>query len=161
MMPQLFTENSADFASVNDSAAQHPLGTLAWNYNSTYKSWQLLRYIQVTGAIAGTAYAVCTIGDAYGTVTPDRDSDQLAADQFGGVLLGGVTADYYGWVVVGGIAVCQGDGAENAGESVICHTVDSQMDTMAATEEDHVFGTCLLDATTSANDVPVQLKTMI
>ncbi len=161
MMPQVFVESQEEFASVNDVAALHDLGTLAWNYNSTYKSWQLLRYVQLTGAVAAAVGSVATIGDAYGTVTVDRDSDQIAADQFGGAALGTITADYYGWFCVGGICLCQTDDAVNAGESVICHGTDKECDTMAAGEEDHAFGTALTDATTAAPNVTVQLKTML
>ena len=156
--PQVFVDSSAQLASVNDASALHPQGTLCWDYSSTYKSWRLMKYVQLTGAVAGTAGAVCRIGDAYGTVTADINDDQLSTESFGGVCLGTVTIDYYCWVCVGGIAPCTGDAVVNAGESVVpAAAVDGQMDTMAGTEEDHVFGVALVDATTAAPTVPVYI----
>jgi len=156
--PQVFVESSAALASVNDAAAQHDLGTLCWNYNSTFKSWQLLRYVQLQGAVAATAGAVSTLSTSFGVVTVDRDSDQLSATCFGGAFLGAVTADYYGWVVVGGVADCTTDNAVAAGDFVVPHTVDKQCDTMADGEEEQVFGVAVEAATTAAPTIAVHIQ---
>ena len=159
MMPQVFVESQAEFASVNEAAATHDLGTLAWNYNSTYKSWQLLKYVQMVGAVTGAEGGVCCVGDSYGTVTPDINSDQISATTFGGALLGVVTVDYYCWVCVGGTALCTGDNVNAAGEYVVnAAAVDLQMDTMADGEEEQVFGIVLVAATTAAPTVPVSIR---
>ena len=78
---------------------------------------------------------------------------------FGGVLLGAVTVDQYCWCCVGGTIDCTGDAEVNAGESVVpAAAVDGQMDTMASTEEDHVFGVALEDATTAAPTIAVRIN---
>lgn len=158
MFPQTFVESQTAFSSVNDASPLHPLGTLAWDYDSTWKSWRLLRYVQCQGAVAAAAGSVSTLSTSFGVVTVDRDSDQVAADQFGGVFLGTVTADYYGWVCIYGVADCTTDAVVNAGESVIPHTVDKQCDTMAAGEEDHVFAVAMEDATTAAPTVACHIR---
>jgi hypothetical protein len=49
----------------------------------------------------------------------------------------------YVWVQVGGVATVRSDGSVAAGEAVIGHTVDGEVDTMADGEEELVVGFAL------------------
>jgi len=157
-MPMVFTESSAALASVNDATQQHPLGTLAWNYDSTFKSWQLLKYVLLDGAASATAGSVATPSDqGYGRVSVDRNGDCLSATIFGGVFLGSVTYDRYGWVCVGGVADVQTTGTETLGPCKV-HSVDSQCTQFADGTEELVFGDLIEESTTSAATVACQIR---
>ena len=155
--PQVFVESSAALASTNDASEQHALGTLAWNYNSTFKSWQLLKYVLLDGAVSATAGSVATPSSAgYGRVSVDRDNDQLSATIFGGVFLGAVTYDQYGWVCVGGICDVATAGTDTLGPCKVSGTDKLATQFTDGTEE-LVFGDFIEEPTTANTVVATKI----
>lgn len=106
----------------------------------------LYRYIQFKDAVAYVAGHVLAWANATGTaVTNDRAGGGNIGIQAAGIATRVHTQDYYGFMLVQGWHTSVlGDGSVGAGESVVLDTgVDGGADTMAAGEEDEVFGMAL------------------
>lgn len=140
-VPQMFTENNSDaFTAVNDENARHDLGTTARVYDSTY-GWRTYAYYKVADAVNVTAGMVVCYSTTMGNVTPDI-SGGTSTGGAAGVALGSVTATYHGWFVVGKgdyVLVNTDGGVAAAGEFLVPHSVDGEVDTMADGEEEQVF----------------------
>ena len=130
-----------DPATANHSEPEFRLGEYFAQEGKIYK------YVQFKDAVTYAAGHVCTPANSDGTaVTNDRaGGSDIGENKFAGVALLAMTQNYYGFVQVGGVASVLGDGSVAAGESVIPDSADGKADTMAAGEEDHVFGVALED----------------
>lgn len=138
----------------NDATAQQQVGVLAMDgLGNVY------RYVLINAADA----IDCADGQVVymqSTSTYDVSADQSAA--LGarpiGVGIGEITAGQYGWVMVAGIhdAILT-DGGVAVGEFLIGHTVDGEVDTMAAGEEHLVIGQALSTDSGSPESTPAKI----
>lgn len=137
--PPMLVEDPSTF----DTSAADPeltLGGVYWYGGDAY------RYVQFLDAVAYTANHLCTWANATGTaVTNDRAGGSDVGElKPAGIATRVHTQNYYGFIQITGVADVLCDGSVAAGESVIPHaTTDGMADTMAGTDEDHVFGVAL------------------
>jgi hypothetical protein len=126
-----------------DSVPMEKLGAVVTLPNSDgYMNTYM--YVKFVDAVTYAAGHVLTWANAAGTsVTNDRSGGASLSLGPAGVAIAIMTANSYGWMQVGGVATCLGDGSVAAGESVVPDTTDGKADTMAAGEEDLVFGIAL------------------
>lgn len=137
----------------NDSTAQEQLGAIRYEYSSTDSCMKKYMYIKYE---AGTADVAAAKGDVLlwsGTTgyTVTKDESDEEDNMFAGVAIGTITDAYYAWIQVGGF--CNKvftDAGVSAHDALVPHTTDGEADTMAAGEEDHVFGVALADDTTTS-----------
>ena len=116
--------------------------------------WAAYKYVQYLDAVTYIAGQVMCWADTAGTkVTNDRSGGTGIGTGLepAGIGLAVYTQNYYGFMQIAGNALVIGDGSVAAGDFVVSHTVDGQMDTMADGEEEQVFGIAL-DADSTAND---------
>jgi len=127
-------------STVNDAAATFVVGQIYDDAGFLY------RYVQFVDAVAYAAGHVLAWANTTRTaVTNDRAGGSAVGIRTAGICLATMTQNYYGFILVNGYyATVLGDGSVAAGESVVLDTgVDGGADTMAAGEEDEVFGMCL------------------
>ena len=121
----------------------------------------LFRYIQVVdlATVNGSLLTYSTATSGFVGTTDRSGGTALAELKPIGVAMGVIAVNQYGFVMVCGThTAVLSDGAVVAGESVMPHaTTDGTMDTMAAGDEDHVFGVALANDTTTA---PVSIRLM-
>lgn len=143
----------------NDVSPKYTVGQVFEGTDSSGR-YAAYKYVQFLDAVAYIRGHVCAWGNATGTaVTNDRSGGSNVGIRTAGICLRVMTQNYYGFVQVAGIGLCLGDGSVAAGESVVLDTgVDGGADTMAAGEEDEVFGMAL-EADDTAND-PLTTSTL-
>lgn len=127
-------------STVNDSSTTFVLGQILDYQGNLY------RYVQFLDAVVYAAGHVCAWANATRTaVTNDRAGGSAIGIQTAGIALAAMTQNNYGFILVEGYyATVLGDGSVAVGESVVLDTgVDGGADTMAAGEEDEVFGMAL------------------
>jgi len=135
----------------NDSTAKEVLGMLRFHNDG-----RIYRYIRAEDqniAIGEVVYHASAVAEEW-EVSTDYSGGSSVAVKVAGVAIGTITDAYYGWVQVSGYCpMVRTDAGVAAGEALIGHTVDGEADTMAAGEENLVFGYALADdATINSQD---------
>lgn len=124
---------------------ERPLYDVGGTY---YWAGRYFRYFKFVDAVTYAAGHSVAHASANGTaVSNDRSGGSSIGDVPAGVCLRAMTQNHYGFVQVSGwgLVPLLTDGGVVAGDALVLHTVDGQVDTMADTEENEVFAWALAD----------------
>jgi hypothetical protein len=137
------------------ATAMHPLGSLFFDF-ATGKAY---RYVEGDAALINDALAAneaLTWMDDGWEVTNDM-SVGLGVVAPAGVAISAIGEGEFGWIQVGGKATINTDGGVSAGEALVIHSVDGEVDTMAAGEEHQVFAVATADDSGTAVNLVVRV----
>lgn len=141
----------------NDASPVHKPGQLLFHANGN-----IYRYVQI---LEGTAAVAVKAGDVAYYSSTDKTivnidlSDVATNVQAAGIIQAVVTDTYYGWILVSGdyATVNTDGGVAAAGEALVGHSVDGEVDTFADGEEEQVVGVSLA-ADDASDDVPAIIR---
>ena len=142
-----------DIETANHANPKYTVGQVFEGTDSSgrYACW---KYVQYKDGVTYIRGQVMNWANAAGTaVTNDRaGGSAITANHTAGIGCAVYTQNYYGFMQVAGDVLVIGDGSVAAGDYVVAHTVDGQMDTMATGDENaEVFGWAY-NADDTAND---------